>query len=92
MDVGNPATGNGILDIGVAWFGDIVHLGHTFGQVSLGAHVHHLGGHQTLFAPDAYVAREQEALAILQTRFGGDSGLEPLEGSWQWWRWAISVV
>ena len=81
VDVGNPATGNGILDIGVAWFGDMVHLGHTFAHVPLGEHVGHLGGHQALFAPDAYVAREQEALAILQTRFGCDSGLEPLGGS-----------
>jgi hypothetical protein len=74
VDVGNPWTGNGILDIGVAWFGDVVRLGHTFCHVPLAAHVHHSVGHRALFAPDLYVAREEEALAVLQAKFGRKQG------------------
>ncbi|MFP5259800.1 MAG: hypothetical protein ACLGQH_12330 [Acidobacteriota bacterium] len=71
VDVGNPETGNGILDIGVAWFGDMVHLGHGFAHVPLNACVRHVGGHKALFAPDTYVSREEEALTILHDKYGG---------------------
>lgn len=71
VDVGNPETGNGILDIGVAWFGDMVRLGHTVGHVSLSPVLRHtVGGHKALFAPELYVEQEEKALAILQSRFG----------------------
>lgn len=74
VDVGNPWTGNGILDIGVAWFGDLVRQGHTFGHVPLAGHVRHVtGGHKALFAPDLYVASEEKALAALKARFGVDA-------------------
>lgn len=82
VDVGNPWTGNGILDIGVAWFGDLVRLGHTFGHVPLAGHVRHVtGGHKALFAPDLYVASEEKALAVLRARFGGSGSATPQEGT-----------
>ena len=70
VDVGNPETGNGILDIGVAWFGDMVHLGHSFAHVPLDACVRHNIGHKALFAPDEYVRCEEGALAILRDTYG----------------------
>ncbi|QAZ67549.1 hypothetical protein [Solidesulfovibrio carbinolicus] len=70
VDVGNPYTGNGILDIGVAWFGDMVHLGHSFVQVPLASCVRHEGGHKSLFAPDDYVKREEQAIAVLRDKYG----------------------
>jgi hypothetical protein len=70
VDVGNAWTGNGILDIGVAWFGDVVRLGHTFSHVPLAAHVQHSVGHKALFVPDMYVAREEAAIAVLQAKYG----------------------
>ncbi|WP_043631260.1 hypothetical protein [Desulfovibrio sp. TomC] len=69
VDVGNPWTGNGILDIGVAWFGDMVHLGHAFAHVPLSSCVRHSVGHKALFTPDLYVRREEEALAILRDKY-----------------------
>lgn len=70
VDVGNPYTGNGILDIGVAWFGDLVHLGHCFVHVPLASCVRHEGGHRSLFAPDDYVKREEQAIAVLHDKYG----------------------
>ena len=70
MDVGNPWTGNGILDIGVAWFGELVRMGHTFAHVPLSGHVRHTMGHGALFAPDLYVSREEEALVLLRETYG----------------------
>ena len=72
VDVGNPETGQGVLDIGVAWFGDMVRLGHSFGHVPLAPCLRHVvGGHKALFAPELYVERERQALAVLNARFGG---------------------
>ena len=76
VDVGNPWTGNGILDIGVAWFGDLARLGHVFAHVPLAAHVRHPGGHKALFAPDMYVTREEEAIAILRDKYGCQAAWE----------------
>jgi hypothetical protein len=70
VDVGNSYTGNGILDIGVAWFGDLVHLGHTFAHVPLSSCVSHGVGHKALFSPDLYVRREEQALAVLRDKYG----------------------
>lgn len=82
VDVGNAWTGNGILDIGVAWFGDVVRLGHTLGHVPLEEHVRHVtGGHKALFAPDLYVASEEKALEILWARFGGMTATQTEEGA-----------
>lgn len=72
VDVGNPETGQGILDIGVAWFGDLVRLGHPFVHVPLSSCLRHVvGGHQALFDTDLYVKKEEQALAVIQARFGG---------------------
>lgn len=72
VDVGNPETGQGVLDIGVAWFGDMVRLGHSFGHVPLAACLRHVvGGHKALFTPELYVEKEEQALAVLNARFGG---------------------
>ena len=70
VDVGNPQTGNGILDIGVAWFGDLVRQGYMFGHVPLSRHVRHTGGHKALFDPDLYVREEAKALDILSAKYG----------------------
>lgn len=81
VDVGNAYTGNGILDIGVAWFGDVVRRGFTAGHMSLKDVVRHgHGGHKDLFKPERYVDQEEKALAILQTRFGGASASTSKEG------------
>lgn len=69
IDVGNPETGNGILDIGVAWFGDMTRRGHTFAHIPLAGHVRHVFGHKALFSPEMYVDREEAALAKLQASF-----------------------
>lgn len=71
VDVGNPETGQGVLDIGVAWFGDMVRLGHEFAHVALASCLRHVvGGHKALFAPDLYVEKEAQALAVIKERFG----------------------
>ncbi|WP_300157798.1 hypothetical protein [Solidesulfovibrio sp.] len=72
VDMGNPETGQGVLDIGVAWFGDMVRQGHTFGHVPLASCLRHVvGGHKALFAPELYVEREEQALSVINARFGG---------------------
>ncbi|WP_243311717.1 hypothetical protein [Fundidesulfovibrio agrisoli] len=70
VDVGDPYTGNGILDIGVAWFGDLVHMGHAFRHVELKECVLHEGvGHKALFDEERYVACEERAVDILTEKF-----------------------
>ena len=69
LDVGNPETGQGILDIGVAWFRDMIHMGLMVRHVPLGTHVLHSGGWKALFDTDLYVEREEKALAILAEKY-----------------------
>lgn len=71
VDVGDPETADGILDIGVAWFGDLVRMGQGFGHVDLSRHVLHSGGHTALFDYDEYIQRENRALAIIAEKYGG---------------------
>ncbi len=74
VDVGNPETGEGVLDIGVAWFGDLVRRGHEFVHVPLASCLRHaVGGHKALFDTDLYVRQEEQALAVLNARFGATS-------------------
>lgn len=75
VDVGDPYTGNGILDIGVAWFGDMAHQGLGMAHVPLEGCVRHkTGGHKALFDEELYVAQEGRALAALSERYTPQGG------------------
>lgn len=70
VDVGDPETGNGVLDIGVAWFGDLTHMGHRFAHVPLdGVMLHEGFGHKALFDEERYVACEEKALETLRAKY-----------------------
>lgn len=69
LDLGNPETGNGVLDIGVAWFRDMVHLGMSFAHVPLAKVVRHDVGWTSLFDEELYTRREQRALDILAAKY-----------------------
>lgn len=56
-------------DLGVAWFRDMCHLGHTFRHMDIASHVEHTPGHKSLFNEQLYVDREKEAASLIKTAY-----------------------
>ena len=54
------------LDIGVSWFRDMTHLGHTFAHYPVERFITHARqGHCALFDPELYIRKELEAKLLL---------------------------
>ncbi len=72
MDIGDPETGDGVLDIGVAWFAHLSRRGHRFKHVDMRRVFQHRvvgSGHHALFHEEDYVRDEDRAMALLEGKY-----------------------